>query len=234
MHTRLLSPDNRVIVLPNSKVAGDAIVNHSACGTRRIDLVVGIGYGDDLARAIELCAIACRRPARAVRARRGRRGVATRRDLGAARGAAVGEYHGRLGRADLGAARDQGAFRRRRHPHLACAARGHGAAGRRAAGMNDKGAATASSVRSIAGRRSRRVRRRHSVGRGACSGRRDGSGASGDAPVQWVQSLRRAVAATSCNPKSRPVVKMRSGSLSNAPMSTWLPTQRGNPVPRWS
>ena len=53
MHTRLLSPDNRVIVLPNSKVAGDAIVNHSACGTRRIDLVIGIGYGDDLARAIE-------------------------------------------------------------------------------------------------------------------------------------------------------------------------------------
>jgi small conductance mechanosensitive channel len=52
MHTRLLSPDNREIVLPNSKVAGDAIVNHSARGTRRIDLVVGIGYGDDLGRAI--------------------------------------------------------------------------------------------------------------------------------------------------------------------------------------
>jgi small conductance mechanosensitive channel len=52
MHTRLLSPDNREIVLPNGKVAGDAIVNHSARGTRRIDLVVGIGYGDDVGRAI--------------------------------------------------------------------------------------------------------------------------------------------------------------------------------------
>src|SRR5688500_12372468 len=50
MHTRLLSPDNREIVLPNGKVAGDAIVNHSARGTRRIDLVVGIGYGDDVGR----------------------------------------------------------------------------------------------------------------------------------------------------------------------------------------
>lgn len=52
IHTRLLSPDNREIVLPNGKVAGDAIVNHSARGTRRIDLVVGIGYGDDVGRAI--------------------------------------------------------------------------------------------------------------------------------------------------------------------------------------
>ena len=54
MHTRLLSPDNREIVLPNGKVAADAIVNHSARGTRRIDLVVGIGYGDDVGRAIAL------------------------------------------------------------------------------------------------------------------------------------------------------------------------------------
>lgn len=54
MHTRLLSPDNREIVLPNGKVAGDAIVNYSARGTRRVDLVVGIGYGDDVGRAIAL------------------------------------------------------------------------------------------------------------------------------------------------------------------------------------
>ena len=52
MHTRLLTPDNREVVLPNGKVAGDAIVNYSARGTRRIDLVVGIGYGDDIGRAI--------------------------------------------------------------------------------------------------------------------------------------------------------------------------------------
>src|SRR5690606_30765901 len=54
MHTRLLSPDNREIVLPNGKVANDAIVNYSARGTRRIDLEVGIGYGEDLGRAIAI------------------------------------------------------------------------------------------------------------------------------------------------------------------------------------
>src|SRR5690606_21820875 len=54
MHTRLLSPDNREIVVPNAKVAGDAIVNYSARGTRRIDLEVGIGYGEDLDRAIAI------------------------------------------------------------------------------------------------------------------------------------------------------------------------------------
>ena len=52
MHTRLLTPDNREVVLPNAKVAGDAIINHSAHGTRRVDLVIGIGYGDDIGRAI--------------------------------------------------------------------------------------------------------------------------------------------------------------------------------------
>ncbi|GAA0715923.1 small-conductance mechanosensitive channel MscS [Dokdonella soli] len=52
MHTRLLTPDNREVVLPNGKVAGDAIVNYSARGTRRLDLVVGIGYGDDIGKAI--------------------------------------------------------------------------------------------------------------------------------------------------------------------------------------
>lgn len=52
MHTRLLTSDNREVVLPNGKVAGDAIVNYSARGTRRIDLVVGIGYGDDIGHAI--------------------------------------------------------------------------------------------------------------------------------------------------------------------------------------
>lgn len=54
MHTRLLTPDNREIVVPNAKVAGDAIVNYSARGTRRIDLEVGIGYGEDLDRAIAI------------------------------------------------------------------------------------------------------------------------------------------------------------------------------------
>lgn len=52
MHTHLVTPDNREVVVPNGKVAGDAIINFSARGTRRIDLVVGIGYGDDIGKAV--------------------------------------------------------------------------------------------------------------------------------------------------------------------------------------
>ncbi|MEO8460602.1 MAG: mechanosensitive ion channel domain-containing protein, partial [Dokdonella sp.] len=54
MHTRLRTLDNREIILPNGKVAGDAIINFNANDTRRIDLVIGIGYGDDIGKAIEV------------------------------------------------------------------------------------------------------------------------------------------------------------------------------------
>ncbi len=37
--------------MPNSSLAGGNIINYSATGTRRIDLVACIGYGDDLAAA---------------------------------------------------------------------------------------------------------------------------------------------------------------------------------------
>ena len=36
------------VILPNAKVFGSAIVNYSATRLRRIDLAVGVGYGDDL------------------------------------------------------------------------------------------------------------------------------------------------------------------------------------------
>ena len=46
----LKSPDNRLVIVPNSKVMGDCIVNYTATGTRRLDLAVSVGYGEDLAR----------------------------------------------------------------------------------------------------------------------------------------------------------------------------------------
>ncbi len=49
--TSLKTPDNRAIVLPNSQVTGGAITNYSAKDVRRVDLVFGIGYGDDMRRA---------------------------------------------------------------------------------------------------------------------------------------------------------------------------------------
>jgi len=49
--TQLKTPDNKRIVLPNASITNGCITNFSANPTRRIDLVFGIGYGDDLDRA---------------------------------------------------------------------------------------------------------------------------------------------------------------------------------------
>ncbi len=51
--TQLNTPDNVGIWLPNSKVWGDKIHNFAANDTRRVDLVVGIDYGDDIQTAID-------------------------------------------------------------------------------------------------------------------------------------------------------------------------------------
>jgi small conductance mechanosensitive channel len=52
-NTILNTPDNRKVIVPNSKVTGDNIVNYSAMDKRRIDLVFGIGYDDDIRKAKE-------------------------------------------------------------------------------------------------------------------------------------------------------------------------------------
>jgi len=46
--TVLLTPDNVRVVVPNGNITGGAISNYSAESRRRIDLVIGCGYGDDL------------------------------------------------------------------------------------------------------------------------------------------------------------------------------------------
>jgi small conductance mechanosensitive channel len=46
--TVLRTGDNREIIVPNSAIFGDTITNYSTRDTRRIDMVFGIGYGDDL------------------------------------------------------------------------------------------------------------------------------------------------------------------------------------------
>ncbi len=46
--TTLHTVDNKVIIVPNTAVTGGNITNFSAKETRRIDLVFGIGYDDDL------------------------------------------------------------------------------------------------------------------------------------------------------------------------------------------
>jgi len=51
--TILRTPDNKVIVLPNSKVWGDTIVNYAGYETRRMELKVGISYSSDMDKAID-------------------------------------------------------------------------------------------------------------------------------------------------------------------------------------
>lgn len=51
MSTRLKSPDNKVIIIPNSNVFGNTMTNFSDQPTRRVDMVFGIGYGSDLLKA---------------------------------------------------------------------------------------------------------------------------------------------------------------------------------------
>ncbi len=49
--TRMLTPDNKLIMVPNSQIWNGSIVNYSAKDTRRVDLVIGVGYEDDLKTA---------------------------------------------------------------------------------------------------------------------------------------------------------------------------------------
>ena len=51
--TQMRTIDNRVIVLPNSQITTAPIINFTARPTRRVDLVVGVGYDDDIAQARE-------------------------------------------------------------------------------------------------------------------------------------------------------------------------------------
>ena len=50
-NTILNSPDNVRIIIPNGQVTGSNILNFTVNGTRRIDLVVGVSYDDDLKKA---------------------------------------------------------------------------------------------------------------------------------------------------------------------------------------
>ncbi|PIW60882.1 mechanosensitive ion channel domain-containing protein [Shewanella sp. CG12_big_fil_rev_8_21_14_0_65_47_15] len=47
--TKLRTPDNKVIVAPNSAIMNGTITNYSASENRRIDLVIGVSYSADIA-----------------------------------------------------------------------------------------------------------------------------------------------------------------------------------------
>jgi small conductance mechanosensitive channel len=51
--TTMKSPDNVLIVVPNSQIYGQIIKNFNGFDTRRVDMVVGVSYDDDLAVVID-------------------------------------------------------------------------------------------------------------------------------------------------------------------------------------
>jgi len=52
--TTVLTLDNQTRVVPNGKIWGDVITNVTAQDVRRVDLVFGISYGDDIPKAEEV------------------------------------------------------------------------------------------------------------------------------------------------------------------------------------
>jgi len=53
-NTVMRTGDNREIIVPNGDIYGGTITNNSARDTRRIDMVFGIGYDDDMRKAKQL------------------------------------------------------------------------------------------------------------------------------------------------------------------------------------
>ncbi len=53
-NTVLHTPDNQLMIIPNGKISNDTITNVNANPTRRVDLVIGISYDDDIKAAHQL------------------------------------------------------------------------------------------------------------------------------------------------------------------------------------
>jgi len=49
--TKMKSPDNKQLYVPNGSILSGTIVNYSAKDQRRVDMVFGCGYGDDIKKA---------------------------------------------------------------------------------------------------------------------------------------------------------------------------------------
>ncbi len=49
--TTLKTKDNKIIIIPNAQISNGNIINYTSAGIRRVDMVFGIGYGDDIDQA---------------------------------------------------------------------------------------------------------------------------------------------------------------------------------------
>ena len=52
--TKMRTGDNKEVIVPNGQIFGGIITNYSKRDTRRVDMVFGIGYGDDILKAKEV------------------------------------------------------------------------------------------------------------------------------------------------------------------------------------
>lgn len=53
-YTKLLTPDNKTIILPNGSLSNNSIVNVTTANFRRMDVTVGISYNTDIKKAKEV------------------------------------------------------------------------------------------------------------------------------------------------------------------------------------
>ena len=59
--TTLGTPDNHTIIIPNSKITDDSIVNYAKKGVCRANVSIGVAYGTDMNKAMEAITAACRK-----------------------------------------------------------------------------------------------------------------------------------------------------------------------------
>ncbi|KPM33744.1 Mechanosensitive ion channel MscS [Croceitalea dokdonensis DOKDO 023] len=52
--TKLVSPENKLIIVPNGAMANGNIVNYTAEGKIRVDTTIGVGYGEDIKKTKEV------------------------------------------------------------------------------------------------------------------------------------------------------------------------------------
>ena len=52
--TRLRSPDEQIVMVPNGQATANPIVNHTQNGRRRCVITIGIGYEDDIDRGLDV------------------------------------------------------------------------------------------------------------------------------------------------------------------------------------
>ncbi len=53
-NTTFKTPDNKIIIVPNGVIYGGSITNYTTEKRRRIDLVIGVGYNDDIKKVKDI------------------------------------------------------------------------------------------------------------------------------------------------------------------------------------